>query len=460
MLYLKNEKTDGTSISKLNKRIDSLVNIQILPSPYLQKDLLDLKQFDYKDILNSVNVESNIVVDSVKKKSLFSRLGKAISGNVDVQKEKLNVIVTMKYGNKITTGNIEEQLANAFDRTNKHYQNEFSRYKNNLSSLKGKDSDFISRNNKILNYSDLLLKKYDKVLNSFTNDSKIKFQEQYQTNKTIRNYTIIGLVLFMFVISWVLILLTRLAFDYEKRLLFAQDKIQQNLNFKNRIVGMISHEIRSPLNIISIYSRIISKQIQDESLKESFKNIDFTTNSLLLLTNQILEYSKNENVKLKLNEKDFNLNTELSEIFKGLTTLVKSNGNNLIIESNLKKDVVVHSDAVKIQQLFYNIVGNSNKFTKKGFINILINTEKTTDNRINLLVEISDNGIGIDNNDLKNIFENYYQGVVSEDMQNLGAGLGLNLCKELIELFDGKINVTSKKNEGTSVFFNILLNTI
>ena len=460
LLYLKNEKTDGTSISKLNKRIDSLVNIQILPSPYLQKDLLDLKQFDYKDILNSVNVESNIVVDSVKKKSLFSRLGKAISGNVDVQKEKLNVIVTMKYGNKITTGNIEEQLANAFDRTNKHYQNEFSRYKNNLSSLKGKDSDFISRNNKILNYSDLLLKKYDKVLNSFTNDSKIKFQEQYQTNKTIRNYTIIGLVLFMFVISWVLILLTRLAFDYEKRLLFAQDKIQQNLNFKNRIVGMISHEIRSPLNIISIYSRIISKQIQDESLKESFKNIDFTTNSLLLLTNQILEYSKNENVKLKLNEKDFNLNTELSEIFKGLTTLVKSNGNNLIIESNLKKDVVVHSDAVKIQQLFYNIVGNSNKFTKKGFINILINTEKTTDNRINLLVEISDNGIGIDNNDLKNIFENYYQGVVSEDMQNLGAGLGLNLCKELIELFDGKINVTSKKNEGTSVFFNILLNTI
>ena len=457
LLYLKNEKTDGTSISKLNKRIDSLVNIQILPSPYLQKDLLDLKQFDYKDILNSVNVESNIVVDSVKKKSLFSRLGKAISGNVDVQKEKLNVIVTMKYGNKITTGNIEEQLANAFDRTNKHYQNEFSRYKNNLSSLKGKDSDFISRNNKILNYSDLLLKKYDKVLNSFTNDSKIKFQEQYQTNKTIRNYTIIGLVLFMFVISWVLILLTRLAFDYEKRLLFAQDKIQQNLNFKNRIVGMISHEIRSPLNIISIYSRIISKQIQDESLKESFKNIDFTTNSLLLLTNQILEYSKNENVKLKLNEKDFNLNTELSEIFKGLTTLVKSNGNNLIIESNLKKDVVVHSDAVKIQQLFYNIVGNSNKFTKKGFINILINTEKTTDNRINLLVEISDNGIGIDNNDLKNIFENYYQGVVSEDMQNLGAGLGLNLCKELIELFDGKINVTSKKNEGTSVFFNILL---
>ena len=93
---------------------------------------------------------------------MFSRLGKAISGNVDVQKEKLNVIVTMKYGNKITTGNIEEQLANAFDRTNKHYQNEFSRYKNNLSSLKGKDSDFISRNNKILNYSDLLLKKYDK----------------------------------------------------------------------------------------------------------------------------------------------------------------------------------------------------------------------------------------------------------------------------------------------------------
>lgn len=455
--YLKKQKSSGISIPQLNIAIDSLVNVQILPSPQLEKDLLNLNRFNYEDVLNSVNVESYIVVDSVEKKNLLSRLGNAISGKVEVQKEKLNVVVTMKYGKKVTTGNIEEQLANAFESSNKYYQGEFSTYKNNLSSLKGKDSNFISRNNKLLNYSNLLLKKYNEALKSFDGDSKLKFQEQYKTNKTIRNYAILGLVLFMVVISGILILLTRLAFDYEKRLLLAQDKIQQNLSFKNRIVGMISHEIRSPLNIISIYSKGIRKRINDESLQQSFKSIEFTTNSLSLLATQILDYSKNENVKLKLNKSDFNLSEELNEISKVLASLVESNGNNLVVNSSLKNDVFVNSDAVKIHQLFYNIIGNANKFTKNGIIKIIIKAQNSSDNRINLLVEIKDNGIGIDNEELKNIFESYYQGVVSAHVHNLGAGLGLNLCKELVELFDGEINVTSKKEEGTSVCFNLLI---
>lgn len=223
---------------------------------------------------------------------------------------------------------------------------------------------------------------------------------------------------------------------------------------------MISHEIRSPLNIISIYSRGISRQIKDESLKESFKTIDFTTNSLSLLASQILEYSKNENVKIELNQSNFNLKEELNEILKGLTTLVESNGNNLVVNSSLKDDVFVNSDAVKIHQLLYNIVGNANKFTKKGIIKIDLNLQNFSDEKTNLFVEIKDNGIGIDNDDLKNIFDSYYQGVVSANVNNLGAGLGLNLCKELVELFNGEINVISKKDEGTTVCFNILLNRL
>lgn len=460
LLYLKKNKSTGISIPKLNKSIDSLIKVQILPSSQSEKDLLNLDQFNYQDILNSVNVESYIIVDSVEKKNLFSRLGSALAGKVDVQKEKLNVVVTMKYGKKVTTGNIEEQLENAFKKTDSYYQNKFSTYKNNLSALKGKDSDFISRNNTLLNYSDLLLQQYDESLKAFSNDSKNRFQEQYKTNKTIRNYAIIGLVLFMVVISGILILLTKMAFEYEKRLLLAQDKIQQNLSFKNRIVGMISHEIRSPLNIISIYSRGISRQIKDESLKESFKTIDFTTNSLSLLASQILEYSKNENVKLELNQSNFNLKEELNEILKGLTSLVESNGNNLVVNSSLNEDIFVNSDAVKIHQLLYNIVGNANKFTKKGIIKIDLNLQNFSDEKTNLFVEIKDNGIGIDNDDLKNIFDSYYQGVVSANVNNLGAGLGLNLCKELVELFNGEINVISKKDEGTSVCFNILLNRL
>ena len=457
LLYLKKIDSDTLSIKQLNNAIDSLINVQILPSTQLEKDLLKLNPFNYEDVLNSITIESYMLVDSVERKGLFGRLGNAISGKVDVQKEKVNVVVTMKYGKKVTTGNIEEQLANAFKNTNNYYQNEFLNYKNNLSALKGKDSDFLNRNNQLLDYSGLLLEKYNKALASFSNDTKHKFQDQYKTNKLIRNYAVIGLVLFMVIISGILILLTRLAFDYEKRLLLAQEKIQQNLSFKNRIVGMISHEIRSPLNILSIYSRNISKQIKDESLQESLKSIQFTTNSLSLLANQVLDYSKNENKKLELNKSEFKLKDELDEILKSLASFVENNNNKLEIKNTITENFQIHSDVVKIHQLFYNIVGNANKFTKKGIIKVDLKTEKTINNRLNLSIEIKDNGIGINEEDLQHIFESYYQGEISANVKNLGAGLGLNLCKELIELFDGKINVTSKKNVGTTVQFNLLL---
>ena len=458
-LYLNRKDSTPLSIEELNKAIDSLINVQILPSTQLEKDLLKLNPFNYEDVLNSITVESYMMVDSVERKGLFGRLGNAISGKVDVQKEKLNVLVSMKYGKKATTGNIEEQLANAFKNTNNYYQNEFSNYKNNLTALKGKDSNFLNRNNQLLDYSGLLLKKYDTALVSFTNDSKLKFQDQYKTNKLIRNYAVIGLVLFMVIISGILILLTRLAFDYEKRLLLAQEKIQQNLSFKNRIVGMISHEIRSPLNILSIYSKNISKQIKDESVQESLKSIQFTTNSLSLLANQVLDYSKNENKKLELNRSNFYLKDELNEILKSLSSFVENNGNRLEIENKISENFLIHSDAVKIHQLFYNIVGNANKFTKKGLITISLNSEKTLDHKINLQVAIKDNGMGIDEADIQHIFENYHQGQISADVKNLGAGLGLNLCKEIIDLFDGTIKVSSKKNIETIVSFNLLLNS-
>src|SRR5690606_11839750 len=79
------------------------------------------------------------------------------------------------------------------------------------------ESDFFDKNNELLNYSSILLKKYNDALVSFTNDARNKFQEQYKTNKLIRNYTIIGLVGIMIILSVALVLLTLMVFEYEKR---------------------------------------------------------------------------------------------------------------------------------------------------------------------------------------------------------------------------------------------------
>lgn len=441
---------------KLQAVIDSLLQIDIAPNTKLEADLFKLNQFDYSAILNSVNVESSVKVDSVKKKGFFNRLGKAIAGKVDVQKEKLNVLVTMKFGNKVSTGNVQEQLANAFKNTNAYYVKEFETLKANIAKLKNEDALFISRNDELLNYSNLLLSSYEKTINEFQNLVSNKYEKQYNTNKSIRHFYVFGLLVCVILASLILFYFTKIAFEYESRLSKTNQIISENLRFKNRIVGMISHEIRSPLSIISIYSRMIQSKIKDDVLQNLFSAIQFTTNSLTLLSNQILDFSKNENKNLSLHKSDFKLTSELSEIMSTLATLVEHNDNKLIIENNIKKEYTIYSDVVKMYQLFYNLIGNANKFTTKGIIKVNLNATEIDEKQVNIEVVVEDNGKGIAKNELEFIFDNFYQGVVEEKIHNFGAGLGLNLCKELVELFQGNISVESELNKGTKVTYNLL----
>jgi signal transduction histidine kinase len=113
-----------------------------------------------------------------------------------------------------------------------------------------------------------------------------------------------------------------------------------------------------------------------------------------------------------------------------------------------------------MHQLFYNIVGNANKFTENGLISIDIRLDEISDYEFNCNITIKDNGIGISENDLAHIFESHYQGTVSEKVNDLGIGLGLHLCKEIVTLFDGAINVESIENKGTTVVFNLILSKV
>jgi signal transduction histidine kinase len=209
-----------------------------------------------------------------------------------------------------------------------------------------------------------------------------------------------------------------------------------------------------------MYSKKASASVKEPELKETFKSIEFTTNSLLLLSNQILEYSKEENHELSLKCKNIPLKPEIYQIVNSMQSLVETKGNSLDISSDLEEETVVYSDAAKMHQLFYNLIGNANKFTENGKIKIDMNLQHLSDYEMNLKVVISDNGIGIAESDLGNIFESYYQGTVSENVNDLGVGLGLNICKEIIELFDGEISIESKTGTGTKVTFNLILTQV
>lgn len=449
-----------SNIFTLESVIDSIINKQIQPNDNDFVKNFKFRKFEFKKILDSIKVKSDMKIDSVSKKGLFSRLGNAIAGKSDVQKERLNVTITMKYKDKVTSGSIEDQIAGIFLITNKYYENEFSNLKKNFIDLRNEDLKLLKLNDKIFKLSQNLLPKYNSDANALQKNIQKNFQDQFRHNKSVRSYVIIALIILMFIISIILFSFTHIAFEYEKKLTNAQNLIRQSLNFKNRIMGMISHEIRSPLSIISIYSEKVSATVKDVGVKDTFKSIQFTTNSLLLLANQILEYSKDEKKLLELKCKNFNLKAEVSQIIFSMSSLLETKGNKIELKTNLISDYEVYSDATKLHQLFYNIIGNANKFTKNGLVSILVDIEKISDYELNLKVEIQDNGAGIAESDLKNVFESYFQGTVSEKVNDLGVGLGLNLCKEIVELFHGEIMVESQEGMGTKVSFNLILNEI
>lgn len=458
-LLLKKQKTQS-EILRVKASIDSIIEKQTKLYQNNLPKAFKFKEFETKKFLDDVKTDSYVKVDSASRKGLFSRLGDAIANRANVQKEYVNTVVTMQYKDQVASGNVEEMLGRAVSITNDYYAKEFITLKRSFSSLRINDLRLMELNNELLALTQTAASDYTKENPLLHPQAQQQLVDQYSTNKTVRSYTIVLLILLMLVVSVILFNFTRVAFDYEKRLTLAQDKIRQSLNFKNRITGMISHEIRSPLSIISMYSKKAGSSVKEPELKETFKSIEFTTNSLLLLSNQILEYSKGEHQELTLKSKNVNLKAEIYQIVSSMTSLVETKGNTLGITSNLKDEDVVYADAAKIHQLFYNLIGNANKFTENGQIKIDMNLEHISGYEMNLKVVISDNGIGIAENDLKNIFESYYQGTVSEKVNDLGVGLGLNICKEIIELFDGEIKIESQPGNGTKVTFNLILTQV
>jgi CheY-like chemotaxis protein len=166
---------------------------------------------------------------------------------------------------------------------------------------------------------------------------------------------------------------------------------------------------------------------------------------------------KNKSSKLVLYNSNFNLKNEILSVLESLRSLAEIKKIDLNHTIDSKLDTIVWADNVKIHQLFYNIIGNAIKFTDQGSITV---TAGLSDQGTQYLLEVTikDTGAGIPSEDLENIFDQHYQSKFHSEQIKLGAGLGLNLCKEIVDLFGGTITVNSVLQKGTEVRFSLLLN--
>ncbi|WBX96278.1 sensor histidine kinase [Chryseobacterium gambrini] len=453
---LTSKKKDSMEIKKLKSLIDSTYEYSTKSNFKVENSLPKLEKYSVNYDFDKFKVETKTISDTVKKKGLFGRLGDAISGKENVRKE--STIITVKQGKEPNPANIKAEFDSIFNEVNNHYKGEIKKIQVNVVRNQNNSGNFYKIFNNLLVYSNGLMNIYDVAIKDSKAELEKEYQKQNSESNRIRKNLVFGAMILMFIVSVLIMFLTRIAFIYEKKLNAANKQISENLNFKNRILGMLSHELRSPLKIIGLFINRINKRTEDEKVKEYLKSISFTNDSLLMQANQILEYTKNQAVENKLIPVKFNLKNEITSILTSIEPYIETRNNRFIIDENIHPDINVYSDNKKINQIFMNILGNANKFTENGQIKVTAKTQPVDENTISLITEISDTGVGISKSDLEKIFEPYYQGVLSEDVENLGAGLGLSLCKEIIGLYDGNISVSSEEGRGTTVHFSVNLN--
>lgn len=220
---------------------------------------------------------------------------------------------------------------------------------------------------------------------------------------------------------------------------------------KDEFLNNISHELRTPLTVIMGWGELMSySQLSEKQQKSAVDQINKSSLRLYNLVNSLLDLSKIEKGSLKLELKEININDPIKRAVddNSIDASAKNIELTCELEDNLPK---IMADTVRIQQAISNILNNAIKFTSSGGL-VLIQSE-LVDNQLS--ISISDNGIGMDQSSLSQIFESFSQIDASTTRKYGGVGIGLTLVKKLIEMHGGKVMVESEAGKGST--FSILL---
>jgi signal transduction histidine kinase/CheY-like chemotaxis protein len=237
----------------------------------------------------------------------------------------------------------------------------------------------------------------------------------------------------------------------EESLVVAKEEAETGARAKSEFLANMSHEIRTPLNAILGYGEILqfeARKLQRPDFIEDLKAIEFAGRHLLSLINEILELSKIQAGKMEIHPEYFDLTQLIEEVILTVRPLAQRKKNKLdVIKQGLPESM--NSDSSRIRQILLNLMGNSCKFTEEGEINLTV-TSKTVDGVKWIYFTVSDTGIGIDPEQIPDLFEEFAQADSSTTRKHGGTGLGLTISKRLSQLLGGDIQATSELGKGAS----------
>ncbi|MFT5664694.1 MAG: two-component system sensor histidine kinase RpfC [Gammaproteobacteria bacterium] len=243
-----------------------------------------------------------------------------------------------------------------------------------------------------------------------------------------------------------------------KKLHAAIDIAKQANKAKSRFLANMSHELRTPLNGVIGMGELLQETRLNYEQKELVGIMHSSANTLLELIENILDISKIEAGKMQIDETDIDLHTLVNSVIYMLAPMGEAKGLTVSCNFDPETPFALRGDQQHIRQILINLVNNAIKFTKDGSVTLSVKLAKGSSDKTPLIrFEVADTGIGISEESIDKIFENFTQADAGTSRSFGGTGLGTTISKELVELMDGEIGVESVENKGSFFWFELPL---
>lgn len=321
-----------------------------------------------------------------------------------------------------------------------------------LQLLEGKDEEEVYigydlANKHVFDYN--VLKNFNIRISSLPDNSEI-INNPLNIIKEYKSVFIITCIMFLTLLLLVIALIKHIQYKnkFEKEIIKAKDKAEEINRLKAYFISNISHELKTPINVILCAAQLLeSKRVDNYNINNENNTIDIIKDNsyrLIRLINNIIDVEKGEVDELTLNLKKDNLVSLIEDIVTSVIPYAKRKELNLIFDTE-EEEIIMDMDIEKIERIILNLLSNAIKFSNENgniYIRIMLNNDD-----VDIVVE--DEGIGISKDDIPYIFDKFIQVDNTFNRKNEGSGIGLAIVKSFIEIHNGKIMVESQVGKGT-----------